>query len=55
LENESIDFILTQRPIEMGYESVYILYKKIILNENISDRKIMPIDIITKENYEFFV
>ena len=55
LEQESLDIILTQRPVEMGYQGVYLLYKHLILNEKLEDRIVMPIDIITKENYEFFM
>lgn len=54
LENESLDMILTQRPVEMGYQSVYRLYKHLILHERVEKKITMPIDIITKENYEFF-
>ena len=49
-----IDFILTQRPDEMGYESVYFLYKKLLLNEDVDKTRIMPIDILTRENIEYF-
>jgi LacI family transcriptional regulator len=55
LEQESLDIILTQRPVEMGYQGVYLLYKHLILHEKLEDRIVMPIDIITKENYEFFM
>ncbi len=54
ISNDQIDFLLTQRPVEMGYEAVNILYRKIILEEKIFIDKIMPIDILTQENQEYF-
>lgn len=50
-----IDFLICQKPVEQGYQALLTLYHYFI-NENVSVEKIqlMPIDIITKENYKFY-
>ena len=50
LKNGTIDFILTQRPIDQGYLSVMTIYRHIILGHEIIPEQLMPIDIVTQEN-----
>lgn len=54
LKNSIIDFLISQSPITQGYQGIMLLYQKIVLNHNIEDRIMMPIDIVTKENVEFY-
>lgn len=49
-----IQFIIHQKPEIQGYKAIEVLYKTLILNEKVEELNYMPIDIITKENVEFF-
>lgn len=53
LEAGEIDFLLTQRPDEQGYDGVNRLFRKLILDENPPDHIFTPIDIITQENVAY--
>lgn len=54
LKNSVIDFLISQSPITQGYEGIQLLYRKLVLNQEIEDKIMMPIDIVTKENIEFY-
>jgi LacI family transcriptional regulator len=49
-----INFLICQKPEEQGYRGVMALYHHLILKIPIANIDYMPIDIITKENYEFY-
>jgi LacI family transcriptional regulator len=53
LEAGDIDFLLTQRPDEQGYDGVNRLFRKLILDENPPDHVFTPIDIIAQENVAY--
>lgn len=50
-----IDFLLTQRPAEQGYNGVNRLFRKIFLDEDVPEIEYTPIDIVTKENLDYLV
>lgn len=54
LKNGRINFLICQKPEEQGYRGVMALYHHLILKIPIATIDYMPIDIITKENYEFY-
>lgn len=54
LEKGYIDFIISQRSEEQGYLSVIHLFNHIAKGETETDDILMPIDIITKENYRYY-
>jgi LacI family transcriptional regulator len=54
LKNSVIDFLISQSPITQGYQGIFLLYRKIVLNHAIEDKIMMPIDIVTKENIDFY-
>jgi LacI family transcriptional regulator len=54
LRNGMINFLICQKPEEQGYRGVMALYRHLILKIPIANIDYMPIDIITKENYEFY-
>lgn len=54
LKNGMINFLICQKPEEQGYRGVMALYHHLILKIPIVNIDYMPIDIITKENYEFY-
>jgi LacI family transcriptional regulator len=55
LNSGVIDFLINQKPEEQGYMGVNYLYKKIILQENLTASHFMPLDIIVKENYNMSI
>lgn len=54
LRNGRINFLICQKPEEQGYRGVMALYHHLVLKIPIANIDYMPIDIITKENYEFY-
>jgi LacI family transcriptional regulator len=54
LKNGRINFLICQKPEEQGYRGVMALYHHLILKIPIRSIDYMPIDIITRENYEFY-
>lgn len=54
LKNSVIDFLISQSPVTQGYQGIQLLYRKLVLNQDIDDKIMMPIDIVTKENIEFY-
>lgn len=54
LKNGTIDFIISQRPEIQGYQGIYALYRHCVLKEPSPKEMILPIDIITKENMDYF-
>ncbi|UOE46617.1 substrate-binding domain-containing protein [Mucilaginibacter sp. SMC90] len=54
LENESISFIISQRPKEQGYLGIMALYKHLFGLGDAERTNYMPIDIITKENFHYY-
>jgi len=54
LKNGMITFLICQKPEEQGYRGVMALYHHMILKIPIATIDYMPIDIVTRENYEFY-
>ena len=54
LRDGSIDFLISQRSDRQGYESLYSLYRSVILKERVEPKITMPLDIVTKENLHFY-
>ena len=54
LNKSVINFLISQSPFTQGYEGIQLLYRKVVLNQKIDDRIIMPIDIVAKENIEYY-
>jgi LacI family transcriptional regulator len=54
LENGTIDFLISQRSEMQGYESIFRLFKQVALEERIEARVLMPLDIVTKENIQYY-
>lgn len=54
LKDGKINFLICQKPEEQGYRGVMALYHHLILKIPIANIDYMPIDIITKENYEYY-
>lgn len=54
LSEGSIDFLISQKPQEQAYRGIMSLYSKLVKKEPVPKIQYMPIDIITKENYQFY-
>jgi LacI family transcriptional regulator len=54
LENNVIDFLICHRPEDQAYRGIMALYQTLVMNAAVSRLNYMPIDIVTKENYEFY-
>jgi len=54
LKRRTIDFLICQKPIEQGYRGIMALYQHFVHKVEVDKVYYMPIDIITKENYQFY-
>ena len=54
LKNETIDFLICQKPEEQAFRGIMALYQHLVLSAEVAHVHYMPIDIITKENYSFY-
>ncbi|HEX2937107.1 MAG TPA: substrate-binding domain-containing protein, partial [Bacteroidales bacterium] len=55
LRKDIITFLIAQRPEEQGYRSVSSLFNALVLKREIVKNQYIPIDILTKENLEFYI
>ena len=55
LKKENIQFLIGQRPISQGYKAVKFFYDYFILKKKIKKNHFIPIDIISKENVDYFL
>jgi len=54
LQNGIIDFLISQKPHMQVYYGLMILFRHFLLKQDVSKEIIMPIDILTKENIDFY-
>jgi LacI family transcriptional regulator len=54
LRNGVIDYLISQKPEEQGYQAIMNLFSHLILKREIQKIQHMPIDIITRENLEYY-
>lgn len=54
LNKEIINILICHKPYEQGYKGIMALYQHFVLGVPVGKITFMPIDIITKENYEFY-
>ena len=50
----TIDFLIGQKPEEQGYLGLMALFQVLVVGKKIDKEQYMPIDIITRENVEFY-
>jgi len=55
LKEGFIDFLISQQPARQGYQGIYSLYRHVVLKERVNEKIMMPLDIITKENIEYYL
>jgi LacI family transcriptional regulator len=54
LKKGIVDFLICQRPEEQGYNAVFALFDHIILKKPVNSENYTSIDIITKENLDYY-
>jgi LacI family transcriptional regulator len=54
LKKGTIDFLISQNPVRQGFKAVMNLFNSLVLKQPQSAALPMPIDIITKENVDFY-
>jgi LacI family transcriptional regulator len=54
LKKDIVQFLICQRPEEQGYNAINKLFRFVVEKNNISDKNYTSIDIITKENIEYY-
>jgi LacI family transcriptional regulator len=55
LKNDFIDFLISQKPWEQGYKSVTGLFNNLVMKKQVPATQYLPIDIITKENIDYYL
>ncbi len=55
LKKGTIDFLISQKPESQGYKGVMNLFNTLVLKQPLVPKTPMPIDIITKENVDFYL
>jgi LacI family transcriptional regulator len=55
LKKGTIDFLISQKPREQGYKSIMTLFNYLVMRKQIVKNQFLPIDIITKENIDFYI
>jgi len=54
LKADNIDFLICEKPQEQGYRGIMTLFQHLVYSNVIEKSYLMPIDIITRENYLFY-
>lgn len=54
LKEGVIDFLICEKPQEQGYRGIMTLFQHLVFSHDMEKKYLMPIDIITKENYQFY-
>lgn len=54
LRKAAIDFLICEKPQEQGYRGVMTLFQNLVFSKAIEKSYLMPIDIITRYNYQFY-
>ena len=54
LKKGIVDFLICQRPEEQGYRAIITLFENLVLKKEVNNENYTSIDIITKENLEYY-
>lgn len=55
LENGIIDFLICQKPVTQGYLAINALFDHLVQKKDIQKENFMPIEIVAKENYLYYL
>ncbi len=53
LENDTVSFLISQKPFEQGYQAVHLMTNYLVKNKMPASKIYSPIDILTKENARY--
>jgi LacI family transcriptional regulator len=53
LLNDSVSFLISQKPFDQGYEAIRLLADYLLQNKIPNQKNYLPIDILTKENVKY--
>jgi LacI family transcriptional regulator len=54
LKKGMVDFLICQRPEEQGYKAIITLFEHLVLKKEVNNENYTSIDIITKENLDYY-
>ena len=54
LKKGTVDFLICQRPEEQGYRAIQSLFEHLILKKEVNPENFTSIDIVTKENIDYY-
>ncbi len=54
LKNGIIDFLISQKPEQQGYMGIMTLFNKLVLQKDVSQKQYISIDILTRENIDYY-
>ena len=54
LKKGIVDFLICQRPEEQGYKAITTLFEYLVLKKEVNNENFTSIDIITKENLDYY-
>jgi len=54
LKKGIVDFLICQRPEEQGYNAIITLFEHLVLKKEVKNENFTSIDIITKENVDYY-
>lgn len=54
LKKGIVDFLICQRPEEQGYQAIQTLFEHLVLKREVKSENFTSIDIVTKENIEYY-
>ena len=55
LKDNKINFLINQNPSEQGFQGITSLFKHLILKEKFEKIQYLPLDIVVKENAEYYM
>lgn len=55
INNNIIDFLISQKPVEQGFNGIMTLFNHVVLKKSVKKEQHLPIDIVTKDNYKFYI
>lgn len=55
LKEHKIDFLINQNPFQQGYNGIMNFVEHFILNNKIEKKQYLPLDIVVKENVDFYL
>ena len=55
LEDGTIDFLISQKPVDQGYYGIMALLNHLVLKKGYRKNFYLPIDVITKENLQYYI